>query len=135
MKNENPWYYYTRHWSCKNENEKIWYYYTRHWSWCRTWNRVARAIKLWRFTSTISNNGKLKRCVIMNIWYNYRFLLVARLCKRNPNVEIIIKEKWRKLRLKTTVWKIFEEWQYLHFLSQGFEKQIFLKLELFEVIL
>jgi hypothetical protein len=53
----------------------------------------------------------------------------------NPNVEIIIKEKWRKLRLKTTVWKIFEEWQYLHFLSQGFEKQIFLKLELFEVIL
>ena len=49
-----------------------------------------------------------------------------------PDMIVIIKEKWRTKKLKTTVETILREGQYLHFLTQGFEKQIFLPLTKFE---
>lgn len=51
----------------------------------------------------------------------------------NPETKIEITEKWSKLKLRTTVSKIIEEWTYLYFLTQWFEKQVFLKLSLFDI--
>lgn len=45
-----------------------------------------------------------------------------------PETKVIIKEKFRKLKLITTVWDILEKWTYLHFLWLWFELQIFMPL-------
>lgn len=61
-------------------------------------------------------------------WFNDMLLRII----LQPDMQVIITEKGRKQKLKTTVEHILREGQYLQFLSQGFEKQIFLPLTQFE---
>lgn len=63
-------------------------------------------------------------------WFNHKRLKEWFLV----DTEVVLQEKdWKtKRELKTTVWEILEKGSFLHFLSQGFEKQIFLKRELFK---
>lgn len=48
-----------------------------------------------------------------------------------PETVVIVREKWTKSKLKTTVWEILENWKYMFFLAQWFEKQIFMSRSLF----
>ena len=89
---------------------------------------------LWSLTNrkVIVKRDKEKHLMRENnsYWFNYKRLKEWFL----TDTEIILQEKdWKtKRELKTTVWEILEKGSFLHFLSQGFEKQIFLKRELFK---
>lgn len=59
-------------------------------------------------------------------WFNDQFIR-----KFSPETVVIVREKWTKRKLKTTVWEILENWKYMFFLAQWFEKQIFMSRSLF----
>lgn len=55
-------------------------------------------------------------------WFNY--YLVDSLPR---DMIVVVKSEWFSLKFKITVEEILKKWQFLHFLSQWFEKQIFVK--------
>lgn len=55
-------------------------------------------------------------------WFNV--VLIEQL---DPYTEIIIKQKWTSLKLVTTAEQVMKKWIYKFFLTEWFEKQIFLK--------
>lgn len=54
-------------------------------------------------------------------WFN-----VVLLEQLDPYTQIIVKQKWTKIKLTTTVEQVLKKWTYLYFLTEWFEKQIFL---------
>lgn len=61
-------------------------------------------------------------------WFN-----VSMLEQLDPECKIVVKQKWTKLKLTAYTNYILTAWIYLFFLQEWFEKQIFLKKELFNV--
>lgn len=49
-----------------------------------------------------------------------------------PSIKVVIKESKRKLKLTSTIEDILKNGKYLFFMSEGFEKQIFMPLSLFK---
>lgn len=50
-----------------------------------------------------------------------------------PDTKIVLREKWGLIKYVTDIITILTEWQYLHFLSQWFEKQIFMPIDKFKI--
>lgn len=49
----------------------------------------------------------------------------------SPDTTVIVVEKWRAIKLKTSVQSILTEWKYLTFSAEWFETQIFYPLSSF----
>jgi hypothetical protein len=63
-------------------------------------------------------------------WFNDSFVR-----KFAPETVVIVREKWYRMRLQTTIGTILNQGTYLYFLSQWFERQVFLNRTLFEKVL
>lgn len=50
-----------------------------------------------------------------------------------PDTKVVLKEKGWLIKYVADVLTILNEWQYLHFMSQWFEKQVFMPLEKFKM--
>lgn len=58
-------------------------------------------------------------------WFNYCLI------KTLPeDMRIVVKNSWR-LKYLITAWMILKSWKFLHFLQQGFEKQLFIEKSMF----
>ena len=83
--------------------------------------------KLWTLSKdrkTFTTNRDPNRHTMEKLdayWFN-----VVLLEQLDPYTQIIVKQKWTKLKLTTTVEQVLKKWTYLYFLTEWFEKQIFL---------
>lgn len=55
-------------------------------------------------------------------WFNDTLLR-----QLDPNTKVVVKQTWTKLKLTTTIEMILKKWTYKFFLTEWFERQIFLK--------
>lgn len=55
-------------------------------------------------------------------WFNDTLLR-----QLDPNTKVVVKQTWTKLKLATTIEMILKKWTYKFFLTEWFERQIFLK--------
>lgn len=63
--------------------------------------------------------------------YGFNDNFVRRFPEETP---VVLREKWSKTKLKTTIGEILKQWTYLHFYTQWFEKQVFLSRSLFSFL-
>lgn len=113
---------YDTHWNCLSSVELM------------NWNteftlilKTSEKRKLWTLSKdrkTFTTNRDPNRHTMEKLdayWFN-----VALLEQLDPYTQIIVKQKWTKIKLTTTVEQVLKKWTYLYFLTEWFEKQIFL---------
>lgn len=109
-----------------SEQVKKWYKFYLYLVWAE-YRRMIWHFKWW----ILYLSRKPEHLFVKTNSYGFNDQLIRKL---DPETIVIISEKWVKSRLKTNVKQILEQWEYLFFLAQWFEKQIFLCRSLFEII-
>lgn len=113
---------YDTHWNCLSSVELM--------NWKTEFTLILKTSekrKLWTLSKdrkTFTTNRDPDRHTMEKLdayWFN-----VVLLEQLDPYTQIIVKQKWTKIKLATTPEQVMKKWTYLYFLTEWFEKQIFL---------
>lgn len=121
---------YDIHWNCLSTVELM-NWKTQYTLILKSWEKR----KLWTLSKDrkVFNTNRDPDRHTMNKLDAYWFNVVL-LEQLDPYTEIIVKQKWTFIKLTTTVEQVMKKWTYLYFLTEWFEKQIFLRKSEFKMI-